>query len=85
MKLSKVLCAAAFAATTALVVAGDGASAAGKPAKGSSYTIDPNDPNAEKVCTDLGGTVTLERNGSKTCTLPPGVDVPVQTMREPTN
>ena len=84
MKFSRTLGLAAGAFIAIALMTGAGLAKGGKPTV---YVLDPADANAEQVCTDLGGTVSVDKNGNKICTLPPGVSAPttVQPMRESPN
>ena len=71
MKLLPILC-AGLLACAAFAVSVDVASAATNlnSSRSNIYKINPNDPNAEKACTDGGGKVSTDENGQKICTKP---------------
>ena len=71
MKLLPILC-AGLLACAAFAVSADAASAAVRlnPSKSNIYKLAPNDPNAEKACTDKGGTISKAKEGATLCTMP---------------
>ena len=70
MKLSPLFC-ASFVALAALALSASGASAANlNLSKSNINKLAPNDPNAEKACTDGGGIVSTDKDGQKICTQP---------------
>jgi hypothetical protein len=69
MKLSSILC-ASVVALAGLALTANGAFAAAKVVSHSNTNnnrLDPNDPNAEKACTDAGGKVSADEHGQKSC------------------
>jgi hypothetical protein len=82
MKLSPIACLALVASLATVAPAAAQTLGLGKPI---TYIIDLTKPNAEKVCTDAGGTVNIKADGTKTCTLPPGKLPPPGALREPSN
>lgn len=70
MKLLPILC-AGLLASAALIMSAEVASAGNiNTSKSNTFKLAPNDPNAEKACTDGGGKVSTDENGQKICTKP---------------
>ena len=84
MKLLPILC-AGFLASAAFAVSADAASAAVKlnSSKSNIYKINPNDPGAEKACTDKGGTISKAKEGATLCTMPEAAGLAVSDPGAP--
>jgi hypothetical protein len=70
MKRSAILCASVAVFAFSLVPAQavpPGEASAKMP---SFFRLSPNDPAAEKACSDKGGTVSTDQDGYKICTMP---------------
>ncbi len=70
MKLSAMVCAVVGLSAMALGVEGAFAATTINTTKSNTFKLDAGDANADTVCTSLGGTVAVEKDGTKVCTLP---------------
>ena len=80
MKRSVILCASVAVFAFSLMPAGavPGEASAKMP---SFFRLSPNDPAAEKACSDKGGTVSTDQDGYKICTVPRSCAAPGDATR----
>jgi hypothetical protein len=70
MKRSAILCASVAVFAFSLMPAGAVPPGEASAKMSNFFRLSPNDPAAEKACSDKGGTVSTDQDGYKICTMP---------------